>query len=165
MKKLVSSLFFLTCIGAALSTAATVEVGRPMPKLSNLVPGAKVPNTSGKIILIDFWASWCGPCRKSFPILNELHRKYGPRGLVIIGISVDEKEADYRKFASKMKASFPLIHDSAHKAAAAFNLPAMPMSYIVDSKGIVRYIHKGFSGARTRAKYIAEIETLLTKER
>ena len=165
MKKLVSSLFFLTCIGAALSTAATVEVGRPMPKLSNLVPGAKVPNTSGKIILIDFWASWCGPCRKSFPILNELHQKYGPRGLVIIGISVDEKEADYRKFVSKMKASFPLIHDSAHKAAAAFNLPAMPMSYIIDRKGIVRHIHKGFSGAKTRAKYITEIEALLAKER
>ena len=165
MKKLASSLFFLTCIGAALPATAKVEVGRSIPKLAKLVPGAEIPITSGKIVLIDFWASWCSPCRKSFPILNELHRKYGPKGLVIIGISVDEKEADYRKFASKMKASFPLIHDSAHKAAAAFNLPAMPMSYIIDRKGIVRHIHKGFSGAKTRAKYITEIETLLAKER
>jgi len=164
MNNLATSLLFLTCIGVALPATAKVEVGRSIPKLAKLVPGAEIPITSGKIVLIDFWASWCSPCRESFPILNELHQKYGPRGLVIIGISVDEKEADYRRFASKMKAAFPLVHDSAHKAAAAFNPTTMPMSYIVDRKGILRHTHKGFRGAKTRAKYIAEIEALLAKE-
>ncbi|MEZ5327182.1 MAG: TlpA disulfide reductase family protein [Verrucomicrobiales bacterium] len=160
MKYLLSICLALACL-CSISAADTVAVGQPMPKISKLIPGAKVPNTSGKVVLVDFWASWCGPCKKSFPVLNDLQNKYGSKGLVVIGVSVDENADDFNKFATKNKAAFSLVHDAAHKAAAAFSPPTMPTSYIIDRKGVVRHIHKGFKGSKTAAEYVAEIEALL----
>ena len=163
--RLLSAITVLGCLSQTLPANETAKVGLPIPRFSTLLPGSKIPDTTGKVVLVDFWASWCGPCKKSFPCLNELQSKYRSKGLVVIGISVDDSAADYQKFASKMKASFSLAHDSSHKAAAAFNPPTMPTSYIIDRKGIIRYIHKGFKGAKTRTKYIAEIEALLARSR
>jgi thiol-disulfide isomerase/thioredoxin len=153
----------LVLLGSALApcTAEPAKVGQNMPKLQQLLPGGKLPATAGKVVLVDFWASWCGPCKASFPVLNKLHDTYASKGLVIIGIGVDEEEAKYKSFASKMGARFPLVHDSQHKAAAFFNPPSMPTSFIVDRKGVIRHVHTGFRGAKTEAEYISEIEALL----
>jgi thiol-disulfide isomerase/thioredoxin len=153
----------LTCTAPILSAADAAKVGQTMPKLSQLLPGASLPNTAGKVVLVDFWASWCGPCKASFPCFNSLQAKYGPKGLVIIGIGVDDDAAKYKSFAEKMKATFTLAHDTGHKAASFFNPPSMPSSYIVDRKGVIRYVHTGFHGAKTEAEYVTEIESLLGK--
>ena len=145
-----------------MSSAAPVAVGQKMPALGGLLPGAKVPDTAGKVVLIDFWASWCGPCKASFPALNRLHSKYQSKGLVIVGIGVDDDQAKFKAFSSKMGATFPLIHDSGHKAAGFFGPSSMPSSYLIDRKGVIRHIHNGFRGAKTEAEYSAEIETLLS---
>jgi len=154
----------LTFICLSVSLAAVEpKVGVPLPVLSGLLPGAALPKTTGKVTLVDFWASWCAPCKASFVTLSRLHQKYASKGLVIIGIGVDDEETDFQGFASKNKAPFTLIHDSQHKAADFFNPPTMPSSYLVDRKGVIRYIHKGFKGAKTEAEYIAEIEVLLAE--
>jgi thiol-disulfide isomerase/thioredoxin len=149
--------------GSALisSAADSAKVGQAVPKLSQLLPGAAIPNTSGKVVLVDFWASWCGPCKQSFPCLNRLHDKYASKGLVIIGIGTDDDATKYKAFSNKMAAKFSLVHDAGHKAAGFFNPPAMPSSYIVDRKGIIHSIHSGFHGAKTEAEYASEIEKLL----
>lgn len=165
MKKLIPTVLILTCLTTAVSSAAPVKIGQAMPALSKLIPGAKVPNTKGKVVLVEFWASWCAPCRQAFPCLNRLQKKYGSKGLVVIGVGVDDKAGDFKAFAAKMKSGFPLVHDSKHQAAAVFGPPTMPTSYIVDRKGIVRYVHPGFRGAKTEAKYIAQIEALLANNR
>ncbi len=85
------------------------------------------------------------------------------KGLVIIAIGVDEDVKKYKAFAAKNKAPFLLAHDSAHKAAAFFNPPTMPSSYLVDRKGVIRHIHKGFKGKKTEALYEKEIIALLGK--
>lgn len=143
------------------SAAETAKVGQSLPKLSQLLPGAKVPDTSGKVVLVDFWASWCGPCKASFPVLNKLHDKYSSKGLVIIGVGVDDDAAKYKAFADKMGAKFPLVHDAQHKAAAFFNPTTMPSSFITDRKGVIRHVHTGFHPSKTEAQYTAEIEALL----
>ncbi len=150
-------------VAACIATisAEPVKVGQAMPKLSTLLPGAKLPETKGKVVLVDFWASWCGPCKASFPALNRLHKKYGGKGLVIIGVGVDDEAAKHQKFADKMGAKFPLVHDSAKKAAAFFQPSTMPSSYITDRKGVIRHVHAGFKGAKTEAEYVVEIESLL----
>ena len=135
--------------------------GEKAPQISKLLPGASLPATSGKVVLVDFWASWCGPCKASFPALNRLQKKYGPKGLVIIGVGVDDDAAKYQAFAKKMSASFPLAHDSAHKAAAKFNPQSMPSSYLIDRKGVIRYVHTGFHPKKTETEYSTEIEALL----
>jgi thiol-disulfide isomerase/thioredoxin len=162
MKTIICTLL-LACCTSILPAAAAAKEGQAMPKLSKLLPGASIPNTSGKVILVDFWASWCGPCKASFPCLNRLQAKYGPKGLVVIGIGVDEDAAKHQAFATKMKASFTLVHDSSHKAAGFFSPPSMPTSYLVDRKGVIRHVHNGFKGAKTEAEYVAEIEALLAE--
>lgn len=164
MKKLIHSLLALCFVGVSLG-AEPVAVGQRMPDLKTLIPAAQIPDTKGKVVLVDFWASWCAPCRASFPALNELQKKYGARGLVIIGVGVDRDRGDYEKFARKMKAAFPLVHDVEHRAAAAFGPATMPTSYLVDRKGVVRHVHTGFKGAKTTSQYTAEIEALLGAKR
>lgn len=159
---------YLTTIALIWATLAMVsaepaKVGQGLAKLSQLLPGANLPNTSGKVVLVDFWASWCGPCKASFPCLNRLHDQYSSKGLVVIGIGVDDDAAKYKEFAGKMGAKFALAHDSTHKAAGFFGPPAMPTSYLVDRKGVIRHIHQGFRGAKTEAEYVSEIEALLSE--
>ncbi len=160
MKSILTTLA-LTFSALVLPASAAASVGQAMPKLGQLLPGASVPNTSGKVVLVDFWASWCGPCKASFPALNRLQEKYAAKGLVIIGVGVDDDAAKYKEFAGKMGAKFSIAHDSAHKAADFFAPPAMPSSYLVDRKGVIRYVHTGYHGAKTEADYTSEIETLL----
>lgn len=151
------------CLSLSVAIAAEPKVGASLPALSGLMPGASLPKTAGKVVLVDFWASWCAPCKASFVTLSRLHQKYASKGLVIIGVGVDDEVADFQGFASKNKAPFTLAHDSQHKAAEFFNPPTMPSSYLVDRKGMIRCIHKGFKGAKTEAEYIAEIEALLAE--
>lgn len=159
--KTILTLFALLASALVTCAAESAKVGQQMPKLQQLLPGSSIPATAGKVVLVDFWASWCGPCKASFPVLNKLHDAYASKGLVVIGIGVDEEEAKYKAFASKMGAKFPLVHDSQHKAAEFFNPASMPTSFIVDRKGVIRHVHTGFRGAKTEAEYTSEIEALL----
>ena len=157
----------LTAILLSSSLMSTMakqpSVGQKLPRLSQLLPGVSIPRTKGKVILIDFWASWCGPCRASFPCFTRLHKKYSSKGLVIIAIGVDEDVKKYKAFAAKHKAPFLLAHDATHKAAGFFNPPTMPSSYLIDRKGVIRHIHKGFKGSKTEAIYEKEIAALLAQ--
>ena len=162
--KTLLTILTLACSTAFLPAADAAKEGQQIPKLSQLLLGAKLPNTTGKVVLVDFWASWCGPCKASFPAFNRIQEKYAAKGLVIIGVGVDDDAAKYQEFATKMGAKFPLAHDSSHKAAVFFNPPSMPTSYIADRKGVIRHVHTGFHGAKTEAEYVAEIEALLTEK-
>ncbi len=155
-------------VAAALLTftqleAADPKTGSPLPKLPSLLPGATLPDTAGKVVLVDFWASWCEPCRASFPALQRLHQKYAARGLVVVGIGVDEEADAYQAFAKRQRVGFALVHDAAQKAVAHFNPATMPTSYLVDRKGRIRHIHRGFQSGETEAEYVREIEALLAE--
>ena len=152
---------FFWPLGAAETGPA--KEGQPLPKLAELLPGSTLPETKGKVVLVDFWASWCGPCKESFPTLNRLQEKYKDKGLVVIGIGVDDSAAKHKAFAEKQKAAFPLVHDSAHKAAAFFKPATMPSSYLVDRKGVIRHVHAGFKVGKTEEQYVKEIEALLAE--
>ena len=165
MKYRLIAILLLACCAPALPAGETVKIGQPLPKLAPLLPGEKIPDTAGKVVLVDFWASWCAPCKASFPALNRLQSQYAAKGLVIIGIGVDDSAADFKKFSTTMGASFPLVHDTTHSAAGAFNPGTMPTSYLIDRKGVVRHVHSGFKGAKTEKEYTKEIEALLAESR
>lgn len=97
----------------------------------------------GKVVYLDFWASWCVPCRKSFPWLNELAKKY-PDDLVVVGINVDNERAAAMKFLEKYPASFPLVFDPKGTLATRFKLEGMPSSVLIGRDGNVAHRHVGF---------------------
>ncbi len=162
MKTIITSILLL-CSALTVSADSPPAVGQKLPSFSKLLPKSTVPSTKGKVVLVDFWASWCAPCRASFPCFSRLHKKYASKGLVIVAIGVDEDASKYKAFAAKHRAAFPLVHDASHKAAAYFRPSTMPTSYLVDRNGVIRHIHKGFRGAKTEALYEKEITALLSQ--
>jgi cytochrome c biogenesis protein CcmG, thiol:disulfide interchange protein DsbE len=116
----------------------------------------------GKVVIVDFWASWCGPCKQEMPILEKLYKKYKDRGLVVVGVSVDQDLANVKTFLKTMPVSFPIAHDGGHEVANRFKPPKMPSSYIVDRNGVVRHVHGGYRDGDA-AKFEAEVTALLGK--
>jgi len=151
----------LLLTGAQFASAA-LKVGDAFPDLFAQKLEGKLPESlKGKVLFVDFWASWCAPCAQSFPAMEELQKTYAKRGLVIIAISVDEKDAAMQAFLKKHPASFAVVRDAAHKLVSAVDVSAMPTSFIVDADGKVRFLHNGFHGDETKKQYITEIESLL----
>lgn len=152
----------LTAIVAAL-IATTALRGGALPDLRTFGLAGEIPETTGRVVLVDFWASWCAPCRASFPVLGDLHSRYFEKGLTVIGVGVDETERAHDRFVARMKPTFAILHDSQHRLAAELDLPAMPTTLLVDRTGKIRFRHAGFHGERTRAEWISQIETLLSE--
>jgi thiol-disulfide isomerase/thioredoxin len=98
----------------------------------------------GKVVLVDFWASWCAPCRQELPVLQRLYERYRGDGFVIVGVNVDRERANMIEFVRRFRLSFPVVHDGAHRVADRYGPRTMPSSYLVDRAGVVRYVHKGF---------------------
>jgi thiol-disulfide isomerase/thioredoxin len=143
--------------------AEPIKVGMPSPDLSRFALEGAIPESfKGKIVLLDFWASWCAPCKASFPALEELSKEYGSRGLIVLGVSVDEKKQDMDRFLQKNHVSFPIVRDAQHKLVSAVAVETMPSSLLIDSQGVVRFIHKGFHGDASIKEYRKEIEQLLS---
>jgi thiol-disulfide isomerase/thioredoxin len=153
-------------IVAATSVRAELKVGDSFPALTPAgvvsLTGDAVPSPAGKVTLVDFWASWCPPCKASFPAMAKLHEEFSARGFQILAVSIDEKPAAATAFLKKMAPPFPALHDREQKLAEAVVLPTMPSSYLLDRAGHVRYLHAGFHGDLEQLR--KEIETLLAEK-
>ncbi len=114
----------------------------------------------GKVVYLDFWASWCKPCQKSFPWMNALHEKYPKDRFEVVTINLDASREPMMRFLEHIPASFAIYHDASGKIAEAFKLPGMPTSYIIDKNGKPVSRHIGFYSDKTR-DIEAEIEKLL----
>lgn len=110
----------------------------------------KLSSYRGKVVYVDFWASWCKPCRKSFPFLNQMHKRYKNKGLKVIGINLDTEKGDARKFLSRFPAEFTIAYDPEGKTPQKYQLSVMPTSYIIDQDGRLIKIHKGFKESQAQ---------------
>ena len=117
----------------------------------------------GKVVYVDFWASWCGPCRKSFPWLNSIEKKYKDKGLVVIGINVDSDFDMAKAFLEKTPAEFALFSDPKGELADQYKLIGMPSSFVLDRNGEVRHRHVGFKKSNIDA-YEKSIVSLLSEK-
>jgi thiol-disulfide isomerase/thioredoxin len=147
----------------AVSSPAQIAPGSLFPPLVEAA-GAPLPETSGKVVIVDFWASWCAPCKASFPVYSRLQREFSERGLVIIGVSVDERPSDYSAFLASHKPSFATRLDVQHRLVATVQVPTMPTSYLIDRSGRVRFMHPGFHGESTERELRREITALLDEK-
>lgn len=151
----------------AASLRAEIKVGDVFPDLggAGVVPlsGSAWPKTAGAVVLVDFWASWCAPCKASFPAMAKLHADFSGRGLVIAAVSVDDKAGPAEAFARKLAAPFATLLDRDKKLVSAVAVPAMPTSYLVGTDGRVKAIYQGFHGDDTDRVVRRDIETALAK--
>jgi len=138
-----------------------LKQGANLPDLKAFGLQGPLPDTHGKVVLLDFWASWCAPCKASFPEMEKLYDAYSGRGFTIVAVSVDEKRQNMERFAREMKVSFPAVWDARQKLVAAADVRTMPTSFLVDRAGHVRFVHDGFRGEQTVRQYRLEIERLL----
>jgi peroxiredoxin len=129
--------------GAALSG----DMRKPAPGFS--LPDAQgnpvsLADYSGQVVLINFWASWCGPCREEMPLLEALHERYKPLGFALLGINVEEDSALAEQFLEGTAVSFPILFDRENRVSQLYDVIAMPSTVILDREGQLRFVHHGY---------------------
>jgi len=149
----------------AAGPAWAIEAGGALPPLTLAAladpsQSVSLAQLRGKVVYVDFWASWCVPCRLSMPALDALYRKNRERGFAVIGVNQDVSVSDAQRFIKRVPVSFPLVRGGDEAAARAFDVKAMPSGYLVDRKGVVRRVHRGFI-ENTAAEIESELEALL----
>jgi cytochrome c biogenesis protein CcmG/thiol:disulfide interchange protein DsbE len=133
-----------------------------MPDGSALAGNLDLSAYRGKVVYLDFWASWCAPCRESFPWLGDLVHEYGAQNLVVIAVNVDHDRQRAERFLSATPANFPIIYDPHGEIAAAYKVVGMPSAVLIDRAGTVRFHHDGFS-AKRKETYAEHLQTLISE--
>jgi thiol-disulfide isomerase/thioredoxin len=120
-------------------------------------------STAGQVVMINFWATWCGPCRQEMPKLDEIFSRYERAGFTLLGVNIDEDTARAQRLADELGVSFPLLFDSEQNVSRLYDVQAMPMTVLVDRKGKVRSVHYGYK-AGMEQRYLDEVRALLREE-
>lgn len=133
-------------IGACATVASALDVGQQAPNFD--LPGkqgtVKLSDYKGKAVYLDFWASWCGPCKQSFPWMNEMHTKYAAQGFAVVGVNVDAKQTDATSFLEQTPAKFDVVFDPKGTSPRAYGVKGMPSSVLISPDGKVLAVHAGF---------------------
>jgi thiol-disulfide isomerase/thioredoxin len=146
------------------SVKAEVKVGQVFPNLGNFGLEGTLPALGGQVVLVDFWATWCAPCKASFPAYSELQRELAGRGFVLLAVSVDKTRGPYEGFVKRFAPAFSTVRDGTQKLVGEVQVPAMPTSYLIDRKGVLRSVHSGFHGVETVRGLREEIIRLLEEK-
>ena len=141
-----SALFLLLCLGS--SVALALGPGDPAPEFElsqiDLEQALTLNDYRGKVVYIDFWAAWCGPCRKSLPLYEALQSRLPTESFQMLAINLDEETADARAFLDKHPVSYPIGLNPDGWVAAAYAIKVMPSSFLVDQQGNISAIYAGF---------------------
>ena len=133
----------LVCLSLTLGPFAYAQKA-PVFSLPGDNKSINLENLKGKVIYLDFWASWCAPCRKSFPWMNDMHSRYDSENFIIVAVNLDASKTDATKFLQKVPARFDVAYDPNGKVAEKYHLKAMPSSYLIDKRGNLVFAHKGY---------------------
>ena len=155
------AVFALLVMTASHGFAASVD--GPAPDFT--LPGKDTGNIRlselrGRVVMLNFWASWCGPCRQEMPLLDALHKRYEPLGFTLLGINVEEDTAAARRYLNDVPVGFPILFDSRNEVTRAYDVQAMPSTVLVDRDGRMRFLHRGYKPG-DEAQYSKMVRQLL----
>lgn len=148
------------------SLTHAVSVGEPAPffKLDGVENSSYTLNDfKNKIVFVNFWASWCSPCRKELPLLDELQTRYND--FIVLAINIDSERESAEKFLKKFDIKSLILFDPATDVVSKYGAIAMPTSYILDQNGVIRYSHYGFNAETDPTKWDTEIRSLLGRSK
>jgi peroxiredoxin len=158
-------LLFVSCLALGMPALATAAAspGAPAPDFTLASrDGGKVSLTDlkGQVVMINFWATWCGPCRQEMPLFAQLQSKYEPLGFTLLAVNVEPDSAAAVTWLKGMPITFPVLFDTDSAVAGRFGVEGMPSTVFVDRKGQVRYVHRGYK-LGDEAKYADMIRSLV----
>jgi peroxiredoxin len=132
---------------ASSASAAPPLVSTPAPDFALRSMGdanIRLSEQLGQVVLINFWATWCGPCRQEMPLLDALYGKYQRAGLVMLGINIDEDRTDAVEMAQTLRVTYPILFDERKHVSRSYQLGTMPLTVLIDREGVIRYVSEGF---------------------
>jgi len=165
---------FAVLLAAILPALPAAGLAGPSSQSADIAPGVSAPafqlmsssgkpialsDLKGQVVLINFWASWCGPCRQEMPILDQLYRSYKAAGFTLIGINVEPNARDADRFLKGTPVSFPILFDPHSQVSKLYQISGMPSTVIIDRSGTVRYVHHGYQPG-DEGEYLNQIRAL-----
>jgi len=155
----------VTLVLAAALAAPAAHAAAPVPASDFTLPARdggtlRLSDLKGQVVMINFWATWCGPCRQEMPLLQQLQSKYEPLGFTLLGVNVENDSAAAQAWLKGVPVSFPILFDRKNEVAERFGVQGMPSTVFVDREGKVRYVHRGYKPG-DEAKYADMIRSLV----
>ncbi|MGH1470461.1 MAG: TlpA disulfide reductase family protein [Cellvibrionaceae bacterium] len=163
MKRVLSVLLIIISFSLVVSAQAAQKLSGTAYDFtlpSNSGKNVRLSELRGEVVMINFWASWCGPCRQEMPILEELYQRYSRAGFTILGVNVEPDSEDANKILKNVKISFPVLYDKESEVSELYNVEAMPSTVIIDRNGEMRYLHRGYKPGY-EDDYKAQIKELI----
>ena len=130
--------------GAAVPAVSTSAAAPDFTLRALDGPNVRLQELRGRVVLVNFWATWCGPCRQEMPHLNRLYEKYRGSGFQLLGVNIDEDARAATELAAKLGVKFPVLLDTDKKVSRLYDMSAMPATIVIDRDGKVRYLHRGY---------------------
>lgn len=150
---------------SVIASAAPPALGTPAPDFtlkSDSGRNLKLSELRGQVVMVNFWATWCAPCREEMPLLNQLYEQYRKAGFTLLAVNIDDDPAKARAMARKLGVSFPVLFDTDKRVSRLYDVAAMPSTLLIDRDGKLRYLHRGYV-AGVEKKYQSQIRELLAQ--
>lgn len=151
MKNSIFKTTFAVCIALLFTTSITYAASEKISgKAANFTlksrsgKNIKLSELRGEVVMLNFWASWCGPCRQEMPLLEKIHKKYKRLGFTLLGVNVEENSSAAKNYLKDVKVSFPILFDNTNKTSKLYDVSAMPTTILIDRNGNKRFLHKGY---------------------
>jgi peroxiredoxin len=154
----------------ATALAAALAVSSLVGASSSMAPSFALPSRSGdtvsldklkgQVVMLNFWASWCGPCRHEMPLLDQMYKRYSSLGFTLLGVNVEAETKDAERWLKDTPVSFPVLFDKENKLSKMYQVNAMPSSVFIDRKGNIRYVHRGYKPG-DEGEYLNQIRALI----
>ena len=148
---------------AATSLASSDLTGQAAPDFalkSSSGDNLRLSEYRGDVVMVNFWATWCGPCRQEMPLLDELYSRYERVGFSLLGVNIDDDSRKAMNMVSELGVSFPVLFDARKEVSKLYKVEAMPVTVLIDREGTIRYVHHGYKPGY-EDKYLNQIRSLL----
>lgn len=147
MKRIIFALFISALACTTLAKSKHEELKGPAKDFtlkSNSGKNIRLSDLRGRVVMLNFWASWCGPCRQEMPLLEDLAKRYGPAGFSLLGVNVDADQKLADRLLNEIPVSFDILYDPTSKVSELYKVETMPTTVLIDCDGNLNYLHRGY---------------------